>query len=298
MAKLSILFVICAFLSQESHAQGTFPLQEGNLWQFVCNDPASVNPEIRITGDTTLPNGKMYMIYDSNFWGILFVRQEGAIVYAYNDSDSSDYGLFNFTMAPNDTVSTRDQFGFHFVITVLDSGRISPASQFWSELQGKKYWIFADNMCVDISFSYEFSRWIVVDSVGVVEMVAEPGFEWFLTGALIDGVIKFGVINSVPPPLSTIPHGFVLFQNYPNPFNPSTSISFHISELSYVNLTVFDILGREVVTLVNDLKRPGDYTAKWTAERCASGTYFCRLQIAGVNNTASFTSIRKMVLVK
>jgi hypothetical protein len=85
---------------------------------------------------------------------------------------------------------------------------------------------------------------------------------------------------------------FLLFQNYPNPFNPSTIISYQLPMTSNVSLKVYDILGRELVTLVNQRQSAGVYQVDFNATRFASGVYFYRL-------TANENSeIRKMMLMK
>lgn len=75
-----------------------------------------------------------------------------------------------------------------------------------------------------------------------------------------------------------IPSEYKLKQNYPNPFNPITKIKFQISKFSNVNLTVFDIRGREIITLVNETLKPGTYETEFNAENYPSGIYFYKLQ--------------------
>jgi len=91
--------------------------------------------------------------------------------------------------------------------------------------------------------------------------------------------------------VSTI-NNYVLHQNYPNPFNPTTSIRFAIPEAGITTLKVYDILGREVATLVSEEKSVGTYELTWYAENLPSGIYFYRL-LAG-----SFVETKKMVLMK
>ena len=88
------------------------------------------------------------------------------------------------------------------------------------------------------------------------------------------------------------PREFSLSQNYPNPFNPNTSFSFTIPQSSIVNLTVYDLLGREVALLVNEEKAPGAYTVLWNASGMTSGVYVYRI-IAG-----EFVESRKMILAR
>ncbi len=88
------------------------------------------------------------------------------------------------------------------------------------------------------------------------------------------------------------PEKFDLMQNYPNPFNPSTKIKFSVASQSMVSLKVFDMLGREVMTLVNEMKTPGQYEVQFDASNLSSGTYIYRIK------ADNFVSTKKMMLVK
>jgi hypothetical protein len=85
---------------------------------------------------------------------------------------------------------------------------------------------------------------------------------------------------------------FRLNQNYPNPFNPKTVIGYELPVTSRVNLTVYDLLGREVATLVNEVKPAGTYVATFDARQLASGVYYYRLE------TGTFIEIKQMMLIK
>jgi len=85
---------------------------------------------------------------------------------------------------------------------------------------------------------------------------------------------------------------FELSQNYPNPFNPQTRITYSISSEKKVSLKIYDILGREVVVLVNEVKPAGSYEANFNASNLASGVYFYRL------HAGSFIKTKKMMLIK
>ena len=87
-------------------------------------------------------------------------------------------------------------------------------------------------------------------------------------------------------------NGFYLEQNYPNPFNPTAIINFVIPQSSFVNLTVNDVLGNEVVTLVNETKSPGKYQIQFDGSNLPSGVYFYSL------SASSHHTIKKMVLLK
>ena len=92
--------------------------------------------------------------------------------------------------------------------------------------------------------------------------------------------------------ITSLPHEFKLGQNYPNPFNPRTTINYEIPSLVYVTLKVYDVLGREITSLVNDEKQPGRYKVEFDGSRLASGVYFYRL------STPEFTSVKKLLLMK
>jgi len=89
-----------------------------------------------------------------------------------------------------------------------------------------------------------------------------------------------------------LPSHYALSQNYPNPFNPSTTIKFELPKASQVNLTVFDILGREVSVLVNERREAGVHEVKFDGSKLASGVYVYRLQAGG------FVQSKRLVLLK
>jgi aminopeptidase N len=92
--------------------------------------------------------------------------------------------------------------------------------------------------------------------------------------------------------LNAIPEKFALHQNYPNPFNPVTNIKFDLPKSSFVTLKIFDMLGREVATLVNEKRDAGTYSVDWKAGEFSSGIYFYSIKAGDFNET------RKMLLVK
>ncbi len=85
---------------------------------------------------------------------------------------------------------------------------------------------------------------------------------------------------------------FKVFQNYPNPFNPSTTISFAIPQRSNVNVKVYNITGKEVASLVNEVKEPGQYSVSFNAGKLSSGVYFYKI------TAGKFSSVHKMILIK
>jgi hypothetical protein len=113
------------------------------------------------------------------------------------------------------------------------------------------------------------------------------------TGNLLvfDGT-NLSVITDSDNEYIDLPDNFVLFQNYPNPFNPTTSIQYAINSRQLVQLKVYDILGNEVATLVNEQKEPGYYEVEFNATQFSSGVYFYRLQ------AGDFVQTKKMILMR
>jgi len=90
----------------------------------------------------------------------------------------------------------------------------------------------------------------------------------------------------------TVPESYSLRQNYPNPFNPTTKIQFKVAGSKFIKLAAFDMLGKEVETLVNEKLQPGTYEVIWNASQYTSGVYFYRFITEGLIETKS------MVLIK
>ena len=110
------------------------------------------------------------------------------------------------------------------------------------------------------------------------------------------GALESDVLISVEGE-ETLPTEFKLEQNYPNPFNPSTTIKYSIpnvgnENLRSVQLKIYDVLGREVTTLVNKEQKPGNYEIKFEAKNLSSGIYYYRITVG------SFVKTMKMILIK
>jgi alpha-glucosidase len=103
---------------------------------------------------------------------------------------------------------------------------------------------------------------------------------------------KDGPITNAREIDEVYPKEFALHQNYPNPFNPTTTINFSIADHNNVTLIVYDILGRKVVTLVNERKAPGRYSLAFDGSSLSSGIYFYKLE------AGKFSAIKKLMLVK
>ena len=118
----------------------------------------------------------------------------------------------------------------------------------------------------------------------------QPGkYQYRLKQIDFDGSFEYSNIIEVTV---DAPQEFSLEQNYPNPFNPVTSIQYVVGSQSYVTLKVFDVLGNEVATLVNEQKPAGTYEVEFDATNQPSGIYFYNLK------AGSFVETKKMILIK
>jgi len=116
-----------------------------------------------------------------------------------------------------------------------------------------------------------------------------------------------GIYRSTEPILTNIilefedsPLNFKLHQNYPNPFNPVTTIKYQIPKLSFITIKIYDVLGNEIATIVNEEKPAGSYEVEFDGDGLTSGIYFFRLQAGSpsAGSGQSFVETKKMVLLK
>ena len=160
---------------------------------------------------------------------------------------------------------------------------------------GSTYNLNYDNGVVKQNLT-EFSNFVFVDAdkdgnpppAGtVIRIITKKGLS-------VNDLFEFNKSNFTDVAQQNIPTEFSLEQNYPNPFNPETTIRYKIQAASKVSLKVYDALGREIATLVDEVKQPGIYNSTFSTLRSSltSGVYFYRLQAGG------FVQTKKMLLIK
>jgi photosystem II stability/assembly factor-like uncharacterized protein len=116
---------------------------------------------------------------------------------------------------------------------------------------------------------------------------------WAGSSILIHTTDGGGIISAVNQIGSEIPSYFKLLQNYPNPFNPVTVISYQLRVSSYVKMTVYDIMGKEIAVLVNQKQNPGTYRVDFNGSGYSSGVYFYQLTVEN-----KIVDTKKMVMIK
>lgn len=126
----------------------------------------------------------------------------------------------------------------------------------------------------------------------VVNAFAVDSYGYVYAGTDSFGVFKSGrSLTSMNSSNMTLPTSFRMAA-YPNPFNPSTTIEYSIARTGFINISVYNVIGERVATLVNGRLRAGDYQVQWRATHLASGTYFCRIEAEG------FAKTIKLMLLK
>ena len=151
--------------------------------------------------------------------------------------------------------------------------------------QGQKIIPSGEHMLADIPFQTSRPEDITLERIFLVDEFRQP-----VT------LNEVEIIYETPP---SIPLDYILYQNYPNPFNPSTTIRFSIPDKSTVTLKVYDMLGNEISTLVNEDKFRGIYNVTFNGDNLASGVYFYQLRAVNPSTAQdSFIQTKKMMFVK
>ncbi len=265
-----------------SQAQGYFPLQIGNIWQYSSADV--FNPDMplesKIIGDTLLSNGKHYSILSGITFGTSFLRQESSKVYGYDRTDSTEYVLLDYAATLGDTLSHHSK-GQRTNIAGGKTPFSTPSSSYW--------WFY--ERAGSGPGSYIFYNWTIGDSIGLTAITIEPGNSWNLSGALINGKL-IGILTGIHTATPDIPINPILKQNFPNPFNPTTIIQFVLNKPSQIRLSVFNILGQEVSIVAKGQYSEGNHSIIWDASKFSSGIYFYSLE------ASNYRESKKMLLIR
>lgn len=170
---------------------------------------------------------------------------------------------------------------YDMLATKGDTIYVAPYGQgvFVSSNQGESWWANNDGL-LDLNI------------ISLAESAGNKIYCSSLSGGIYSSIKS--TVTSVKSESSSVPTEIKLNQNFPNPFNPSTVISFQLSTLSYVTLKVYDMLGREIATLVNEIKSPGFYNVQLSMNnfQLTSGVYFYKL------TAGNYTQTKKMIFMK
>jgi hypothetical protein len=151
-----------------------------------------------------------------------------------------------------------------------------------------------------VNFEYTSSD---IPDIAIIEFTIESslggnqlhqGSKWYLDS------LTFGPLSDIGDENEKFPLTFSLYQNYPNPFNPATTIRYNISEPSFVSLKVYDVLGNEIATLINEAKSAGNYEVEFDGTELSSGIYLYQLSAGNPEPSSGqgFVETKKMILLK
>jgi hypothetical protein len=281
-----------------------FPLRIGNCWVYGVYTSGSggteyLGDETKSLIDTvTLSNGQKYFLYKQIFINgdadTTYIRLDSlsGILYAYSFETQSDLLYDNLSAEAGDTVCYEFNPAFNCQYVQMERnfpefGLNTLKKDYYPQAPG---WYFGHSLVKGLGLYEVFNGDLTT-------------FRSTLKGCVIDGVV-FGDTLTVPvdDDNPTQPSEFSLSQNYPNPFNPSTKIRFTISpartklyaggDLRFTILKVYDVLGREVATLVNEEKPAGEYEVDFYGKNLSSGIYFYQIE------AGSFIETKKMNLLK
>jgi photosystem II stability/assembly factor-like uncharacterized protein len=163
----------------------------------------------------------------------------------------------------------------------------SEAGGIYSSTNGGLNWTLDISTAAEM-FSMDYKQ-VTSDSIDVW-CVGSTGGSTGFTGKVYKG--RLGIVVGIKNINSSAPDNFALYQNYPNPFNPHTIINYQLAKSIYVKLTIYDVMGREISSLVNQKQNAGTYQVTWDASNYPSGVYFYTL------NTNDFADTKRMVLIK
>ena len=180
----------------------------------------------------------------------------------------------------------------------------APDGMKWIGTISDEGYLHADTLIAEVELKLQVGQTPGEYAIGYVATKESyfPTCDWFMTcgsnsvngadSSMNNMITVMGGVAIEDVTDEGVPSQFVLEQNYPNPFNPSTTIRYAVEEAAEVNLSVFDVSGREIAELVNESKGPGVYEATFRADDLPSGIYLYRLQ------AGEFSETRSMVLTK
>ena len=282
-----ILFIVAmSFLSTYAQIDTSdyYPLAIGNKWEYSGNGLGYETVEI--IGDTLMPNGKTYFIFNGGVSTWKYQRKEGStrilryceafgcglpevghehILFDFSINEKTIFdpsmgfycwGLYNTWSNYNALFKTSLE-NYEYSYVLIDSTSLPPDT-LWNPIVDVYTFLLTKTVGVS-SYSY-----------GLAELV----------GAKINGVGYGTLVNINEEERSTI-NEYKLFQNYPNPFNASTKISYQLLKNTNISLKVYDVLGKEIVELYNGEQTDGMHSISFEASNLASGFYIITLACEG-----------------
>jgi hypothetical protein len=295
MKKIILIFIILLtqqnLFSWDTTAAKFYPLAIGNQWSYwhasfhypygcsLVFEP--YHYIISIISDTVISSHKYYKFNNGSL-----ERIDSVTMNVYRRSGNGECLIDSLYARMNNTLYICRPMPFSGTIVVCDT------SSYYFAGQTRR----AKCMCT-VGGCYRLMLGIGLQRKNYCELY--QGFLDTLNGCIINGIQYGQMISGITPISTEIPNQFSLSQNYPNPFNPRTNVQFSIINVQYVTLKIFDGLGREVATLVNEQLHPGTYEVDWDGTNFPSGVYYYRIEtIPELVSGSGFRETKKMVLMK
>lgn len=212
----------------------------------------------------------------------LYINENGITAYSNSEVDlrgvQIEFG--NVSDDPESIIITTD-LGQGYYLKVNELLKV-----LLYDRQGIKVINSGERLLADIPFRISNPESITIEKVILIDINRHR---------VMDDEIEIEIIYGDPP---FIPGDYILFQNYPNPFNPATTIRYTIPDDCRILLKVYDVLGNEITTLVDEVKNRGIYSVNFGSAEISSGIYFYQLIATSASSGKIFTETKKMVLVK
>ncbi|HRI47692.1 MAG TPA: T9SS type A sorting domain-containing protein [Ignavibacteriaceae bacterium] len=285
--KLFIYLVTILALNQVTVGQyGAAPLKMGNYWVWLVPERNEVHKSTVIDTGIIINDKQYYKIENVYPYPYSYNRYDNddSLYYDYNQNT----GEFSYYKKECKLFDSWQTVGTHFVLTATVQTVYSQINVFGEVVDVKQIYKDLGGLVTNTQFwTDEFGLLMGIDNGSLSE---QPYY--VLKGCFIDGVV-YGDTNLVDVEDENYKElDFKLYQNYPNPFNPKTTIEYELKEFLLVSLKVYDVLGKEIATLVNEEKPSGRYSTNFNGKGLSSGIYYYKLTIGGN------TQIKKMILLQ
>jgi len=287
----TIVFFIIAIIEiviAQADTTDWFPMQTGNYWEYMAwTGEGPKYFSIKVIGDTLMPNGKEYKIFSKKYFSPLsnftwYLRKDSNKVYEFSGDSITclnlEYLYLDFIIPDSSIwlnctgwdaqnargiISTFTDYTYYTFLQKPNAAkqfedvRVDSADTVWSPTDG--------------------SLPIVINKgLGIVWHFIFNDGSYYLQGVIINGV-QMGVITNVEKNKSTVPYNFSL-KSYPNPFNNSTTFDINLPETDQTELSIYNILGQKIATLIDEQKSAGNFNIQFNANHLSSGVYFAVLR--------------------
>lgn len=293
LIKVFIFFfsgLLCGNLILAQNPMDFFPHAVGDHWEYRESEyPGQLIKILTIEKDSTDSTGNIYVKYQQDPYYVIRIDTAYNVFYVdvgpFGESPGLWYKLSaqvgDRWIVKNDTFFNRITWAriidiFQGVVFFNIPATVMQIDYWWETPQIDSFWVGTHYLAAGF---------------GLVEHIVEPYYSIFAAGAIING-IQYGILTGIHN-TPAMPDNLELLQNYPNPFNPKTMIQYDLPSAARVELTVYDLLGRQVRRLVNAQQQPAIHRAEFDASGLSSGVYIYQLK-----TNQGLTLTKKMILLK